>query len=91
MGYRIQYAAASAEKYTTKRSVRTRKWVYFTVAIILITGIFFARKPLRSFLFPGDPEITDVAVEQMIEALEEGEGAYKAAQVFCREIINGAG
>lgn len=91
MGYSIQYPAKTASKFmpVKVKKVPHNWWLAVGIGIVII-GLFLARNPLRNVLFPGDPEVTDAALEKMVSAIQEGEDLYSAAQVFCGEVVNSA-
>ena len=91
MGYCIQYVSVGANKYKSVRKSRKKLLIWTGVVFSVMLMAIVYRESLRSVVYPGDPEVTDVAVKRMLETLEEGRGVHEAAQVFCEEIINGAG
>jgi hypothetical protein len=45
---------------------------------------------IRKHLLPGDPEITEAALGQLIGDIQNGERFSEAITTFCREIIDSA-
>lgn len=88
MSYKIQYKSISNKKYFQSNRKRVNKyWPLLSVLIAVLICVSIVQKPLRSILFPGDPEVTDAATKKMLQSLQEGEGVYEAISAFCLEVI----
>ena len=88
MAYKIQYAAISPEKYVpVKRSAIMKHWKTVVVVIILIACVLF----VKELLFSGErymaAEVSDVAVDKMVQAIKNGDSVYDAVTAFCLEVI----
>jgi len=88
MGYQIQYGPEKNNKYPVRKYARRnyrRMWIVAGCALVLCAAL--TRRPLRNWLFPGDPDVTDAAVSKMTESLQAGEGLREAVTVFCLEVL----
>ena len=93
MAYQIQYKTVGHKKYAKyKPSFRKpgkRFWVLLAAAILLITAL--AGEPIKRFLLPGNPEITEQALSDMLEDLQAGAPLGETVTAFCVEILKNAG
>lgn len=90
MSYSIDY---NPEKKKTYPLPAERKPKWLIVALAIMTVLFLLQKIdrdhiLKSFLIPGDPEITAAAFSSMVDDIREGETVGKAITAFCLEIID---
>ena len=88
MSYQILYVPAMNKKYKRTRNNETRiaKWLFMPLIVgILITCI--SVRPVREWLFPGNPDVTDAAVQRMVESLRDGNGIGDAVSAFCLEVL----
>lgn len=90
MGYRIEYG--QTVKYeTADKPKNNRNILFVTIAIVAALILFgFCTDAVRSFVLPGDPQITEQALNTFAQQVREGEHIGDAAAAFCREIISGA-
>lgn len=58
------------------------------LAIGLACLIPQVRLALLDMLLPGDPEVTAMALERLVESVSDGEAIQTALTDFCREIID---
>lgn len=95
MGYQIRYDAGKAVKIALKERKASAIGVLaagLVVACLLMRLIWPAGvDKLRQMVFPGDPEVTGRAAEQMVSQIHEGVPVGDAVQAFCREILDEAG
>ena len=95
MGYQIRYDAGKAVKTGLKERKRSAVGMVAAglVALCLFVRLFWpaGMDKLRRMVFPGDPEVTGRAAEQMVSQIHEGVPVGDAVQAFCREILNEAG
>ena len=94
MAYRITYGEEPPHPYY-QPSYRNRiipMSVAFFLLFLLLTGTFWpeGRATLENLLLPGDPQVTKLALVNMIDDLKEGEAPGDALVTFCREVIDGA-
>lgn len=95
MGYQIRYDAGKAVKTGLKERKASAIGVLaagLAVVCLLMRLIWPAGvDKLRQMVFPGDPEVTGRAAEQMVSQIHEGVPVGDAVQAFCREILDEAG
>lgn len=88
MGYHIQYSPQMNHKYPVVKKKRTVRNACIALACcMLLFSVALTRDKLRSWLFPGDPAVTDAAIDQMVETLRAGDGLQEAISVFCMEVL----
>lgn len=90
MAYRITYENKTIKKdlCNVKYKVNIKRICsILTVTIMLIT--FFHSK-VRRFLLPGDPEVTERALNNMVTNIKNGEQFVDALTDFCEEILDNA-
>ncbi len=90
MSYRIEYNPEKKKRYPLTTGFMP-KWLIF--AVIIMVALFAVQrldtnKTIRTWLLPGDPEITDAALSSMVEDIREGESVKDAITTFCLEIID---
>lgn len=94
MGYRIEYGQTVKKETISEFSkFRNKKSVAYTAVIIVTTMMLllcFRSEKIRSFLLPGDPAVTEQALNTFTEQIRAGEQFRDAATAFCHEIIAGA-
>lgn len=84
MGYTIHYH---------KEGTRTVKKRYFLLGIGLIAVMIFLFanwSDIRMILLPGDPEVTEEALEVFSSMLSDGATVTEAFVTFCRKVLEGA-
>ena len=90
MSYQIQYKSVGQKKYTKHklpfRLSRKRTVLLLAVTALIFISLCFSR--VRYLFIPGDPEVTEQAISNMVEALRSGESVGDAVTAFCQEIIN---
>lgn len=93
MGYRIQYGETMTKEFINeavcKKKVPVITWILigsFMLAFILGYRI----EGMREFLIPGNPDVTEAAVNAFVEDVREGEPIGEAITAFCLEIIENA-
>lgn len=91
MGYRITYEQSMIRTtFLTKRvGVRNKKWLV-TIIICILIGVTLSNGAVRNFLLPGDPAVTQKALNDLAVNLKEGEPVSDAITAFSREILNNA-
>lgn len=89
MGYQIQYAPDVNYRYTTKKKRHLLTGKVFLVFVIVLLVIFSCTvPPIRNWILPGDPNVTNAATEKMVETLQNGEGIREAITAFCIEVLS---
>lgn len=91
MSYRITYEQSVKKvDLTAKHSAgQFKKWIYLTVVCVLSVAALSSNK-VRSFLLPGDPQVTEKALIELVNDFREGTAASDAVTAFCREILDNA-
>ena len=92
MGYRIEYESIGK---IPRPPQKNRTVIFAAAAVILLVLCAITVKTVglafvREVLLPGDPDITAVALENMVADLREGEGFVRAFSAFCEVIIQNA-
>lgn len=85
MGYRIVYGKKE------KKIIPIRKIgaVVAVISAIILLLWPAGRSAVADVLLPGDAEVTAMAVQTMVNELNEGQGIGEAVTAFCQEIIAG--
>ena len=93
MGYRIDYGSGQAkrQKLTAFPKKTAAKASGIVAAVLLLVVLFsLCGGQIVDFLLPGDPAVTEAALEEMVTDLGEGEGFRDAFAAFCQKIVDGA-
>lgn len=90
MGYSVQYPSGSANKYPQvfKRENKGHIVIGCIVIMLLVVAVVCCLPAARSAVLPGDPVVTENALEAMINRLEDGQGIKACFTEFCREVIS---
>ena len=85
MAYSISYKTIGKMKYPCykHRKKQTYSWI---IVVILIAGAFSIR-PIRYFLLPGNPTVTEQALNVLVEDIKAGEPVSDAITTFCQTIL----
>lgn len=94
MAYRINYDSGGKHRipirrYFTAATVKTGLIILVLVAAAL-TIKFYGLNWVKEVLLPGDPKVTETALHNMTEGLQNGESILEAVTTFCQEIVNSA-
>ena len=91
MGYKVTYPQMGKQKYRQRRKLPKKSILvgasFAFIGAILLWTVW--EKGL-SWLLPGDPVVTEFALQEMIDRLRDGEGLGQAVVTFCREVVAGA-
>ncbi len=92
MSYSVEYSPEKKRIYPTSLS-RKPKWILVILAVMI--ALFALQKTdkdqiLKSWLLPGNPDVTAAAFTSMVDDIREGESVRDAVTAFCLEIINNA-
>lgn len=94
MGYRIQYNPEENKRYPTKLIAAVRQHWQRGIVIIVVLALGLAGlyngQIIKTWLLPGDPEVTESAVASMVETIRAGEPVRDAVTAFCLEIMKNA-
>ncbi|MBR4109851.1 MAG: hypothetical protein IKK41_06055 [Oscillospiraceae bacterium] len=90
MSYRIEYNPEKNRQYPMQ-AARKPKWLI--AALVVIVVLFMFQKIdrnhiLRSWLLPGDSDVTVSAFSSMVDGIRAGEPVKDAVTAFCLEIIH---
>lgn len=89
MSYCIQY---DSKKHPWEKRISHRKTVliaiFICVAILLIGYLGFDKLP---YVLPGESDVTALALETMVDSLQDGARLKDAIVAFCQEILDHAG
>lgn len=93
MGYMIQYNPEENKRYPSRVSVRSKKvWRIIFIAVCAALVILAAKhkSALRRWLLPGDPTVTEAAINGLVTDIRDGATGGEAIAAFYREIISHA-
>ena len=85
MAYSISYQTVGKMKYPRYHRRKKRSFRMYIV-IFLAAGAFFVH-PIRHFLLPGNPEVTEQALSALVTDIQEGQTPMEAITTFCRTIL----
>ena len=87
MSYQIKYSVEENYRYPIgTRHTHKRKLVGSAV-VVLILIVLLCLPQIRSWLIPGDQEVTRAAFSKLVENIQNGESFAQAIDAFGREII----
>ena len=92
MAYQIQYSPEAFKRYpqvNKTKKLRIDRWMYLMLVVLAV--LWLRINGIPDFLIPGDPDITKAATIAFLDDLENGSSVNDAVDVFCREILDGAG
>lgn len=91
MAYRIVYGENKVKiKLRSNKNNRTlRRWIVFGLVAVIVT-LAMSIKSIRLYLLPGDPVVTDKALQCLVEDLRNGDKFSEAVTAFCEEILANA-
>ena len=90
MAYKIQYEKSETYRYPqSKQKPRFPKRKIYLALLALAAVLWVRMKGIPDVLIPGDPQVTRMAVETMVENLQGGVSVGDAVTAFCKEIMNG--
>ena len=93
MAYRIAYddGEGKYEILETKKSRIPELTAGALAACLLLTHLFWpsGEAALRDLFIPGEDAVTIRAAQALTDCLKQGGGMQEAAEVFCREILEG--
>lgn len=93
MGYRIDYSTGQAKKQklsVLSKSAAAKASGVIAALLLLAVLVSLGGGQIKDFLLPGDPEVTETALQEMAVDIREGEGFRDAFAAFCQKIIDGA-
>ena len=91
MGYKVMYPQFGKHRLQRQRKKPIKVQIVILTAIFLVVLIAFSVwQQGSSWLLPGDPVVTENALQEMIDGLRDGQGLAEAVTTFCREVVSGA-
>lgn len=90
MGYRIDYSGGTATKSKVIYQRKRKWWIPFCLTVLIVGGLMAwpeARQIVHRVIVPGEDQVTEQAVQGLVEDLREGTPIQQAVEVFCQEII----
>ncbi len=88
MGYKYSYQTVGKRRYPMTKPLP--RWTVFAVVTAVCFLAITIYNGSANWLLPGDPEVTESAIKEMIARLSDGEAFGEAVTAFCREIVAGA-
>lgn len=89
MGYRIEYDGIGVKKH--RGPVKRGGRIAYVCVLLLVAGAITVKTVgltwVQEVLLPGDPEVTAMALEGLVEDLRQGDTLGQAIKAFCEEII----
>lgn len=77
----------------TRMSQKNKRWICLAVsacAIMLSLLLFGKSKALRNFILPGNADVTEAALNTLVNDLRQGQPLGNAITTFCQEIFDNA-
>ena len=92
MAYKVQYTPQDMKRYPPVQQHTLGRWRKRIIcAALVFFAVYFVRNGVPDFLIPGDPDVTQAAAVEMVSSVKRGVSVQDAIQVFCKQIIEGAG
>ena len=90
MGYRIQYGPVRKIRRSEHRRSGTVALTGLFLLFLLMVNLFWSEgvQVIRESLLPKEHSVTVSAMEDMSDALVQGESAYEAVRTFLKSILN---
>ncbi len=89
MGYRIEYDGIGINK--RRKPIKWGSLIALACVLLLVAGAVTVKMVglpwVQEVLLPGDPEVTAMALEGLVEDLRQGDTLGQAIKAFCEEII----
>lgn len=82
MAYRIDYPGRRKKR-------RFPYWIFLILAFVVLLAV--PKDDLEYWLLPGNPEVTEQALSELVKTLRQGTNAGQAVAAFCGSILRGAG
>ena len=91
MGYKLIYPQLGKGRYRTFHRLPKKMIIAGAgVALFGVALLWTLWQKGLSWLLPGDPVVTENALQTMIDNLRDGEDLGAAVATFCREVVAGA-
>ena len=92
MGYCIEYNPESNKRFPI-RNTNKKAWPFVVVTCLLVIALLVynvGQERIKTWLLPGDSQITEAALKNLVGELKDGEPISDAFTTFCQEIIDNA-
>ena len=91
MGYKVIYPQLGKGRHRRFRKLPKKTRIAFAGFAVLGAAFLWAFwQQGLTWLLPGDPVVTENALQAMIDNLRDGEDLGSAVATFCREVVAGA-
>jgi len=94
MGYRIKYEKDMVKMPVhTQMNKRTKRILCIGISICAAMMLLSATgsiSKLKEWILPGNPQVTETALDNLVADLKEGEKLEDAITAFCQEILDHA-
>ncbi len=94
MGYHMDYEQIGQTRPQPTEKHRVSGVIAVVLICVLVMGAVAIKTVglpwVETFLIPGDPEVTQAALQDMVSNLQEGQSIGEAVTAFCREIVENA-
>lgn len=92
MAYCIHYGPVKTKDGKKERRSGRLPLLLFSFTVLLAIGISVSGigSTIRNFLLPGDAEVTQAALQTMVEDLGDGKPLWDTVTAFCQEILENA-
>ena len=91
MGYKILYPGVKKRQYQNSRRLSSKSRLIIIAslcsALVLAAVLWYTG---LGWILPGDSEVTQYALQTMIDRLQDGEALGDAVAAFCREVVASA-
>ena len=92
MAYQIQYSPEAFKRYPqAERTQKNYVVKWFCLVFLFVTILWLRINGIPDFLIPGDPVVTKSAMSAFLDKIQSGSSVNDALNVFCHEILYGAG
>ena len=91
MGYRITYGqdVIKSKLPPDRKKLVFRRIILAALACVAV-ALALSSATIRHYLLPGDPVVTERALQELVSDLRSGEKVSDAVTAFCQEILDNA-
>ena len=90
MSYRITYGKRIIKDHILINERKHRKSAYVIILTLLLLSAVYFKDKIYKFILPGNPQVTEKALHELVTDIQEGEPVGDAVTAFCRLIIDNA-
>ncbi len=91
MSYQVVYGSFNRDHPIKSKKHQNKGAFAAVIVAVLILGAMTVRLRalpwVKEYLLPGDPEVTAMALDSLVQDLREGDSLGQAVTAFCREIM----